>query len=70
MAIKVYHTDNGIFNISKLMEDISKNQKKIRFSGSGASHQNEAVKRTINLLLTMTSTILMHAALRCHKDTL
>ena len=38
VVINGYHTDNGIFNASEFMEDLSKNQQKIRFSGSGASH--------------------------------
>ena len=33
VMINVYHTDNGIFNISKFMEDLLKKQQKIRFSG-------------------------------------
>ena len=35
----IYHTHNGIFNNSKFMEDILKKQKKISFSGAGASHK-------------------------------
>ena len=41
--INVYHTD--IFNTSKFMEEMLKNQQKLRFSGAGASHQNGAVRR-------------------------
>ena len=43
VMIKVYHTDT--FNTSKFMEKLLKNQKKLRFSAAGASHQNEAVSR-------------------------
>ena len=67
--IKIYHTDNGIFNTSKFMEDILKNQKKIRFSEAGASNQNGAAEQTINIVVTMKSTMLIHAAMKCHKDT-
>ena len=42
VMINLYHTDNGIFNTSKFMEGVLKNQQKIRFSGAGASHQNGA----------------------------
>ena len=59
MIINVYHTENGIFNTSKFMEDVLKKQQKIRFSGSGASHQNGAAERTINMVVTMASEILM-----------
>ena len=40
VAIKGYHTDNGIFNASEFMKELLNNQKKIKFSGAGASHQN------------------------------
>ena len=42
VVIKGYHTDIGIFDSSDFMDDLLKNQQKIRFSGSGASHQNGA----------------------------
>ena len=42
VAIKGYHTDNGIFNSSEFIEDLSKYQKHILFSGARVSHQNEA----------------------------
>ena len=35
VLIKGYHTDNGIFNASELMEDLLNKQKKISFSGAG-----------------------------------
>ena len=36
LAIKGYHTDNGITNASEFMEDLLKKQQKIRVSGAGA----------------------------------
>ena len=68
--IKIYHTDNGIFNTSKFMEYIFKKQQNISFSGAGASHQNGAEERNINMVVTMTSAMLMHAELICHKEKL
>ena len=38
VVIKGYHTDNGIVNASEFMEELLKNQQKIRFSGAGISH--------------------------------
>ena len=67
---KGYHTDNGILNASEFMEDMLKKQKKIRFSGAGASHQNGAAECAIKMVVTMKSTMLMHAALICPEDTL
>ena len=69
VVIKEYHTDNGIFNTSYFMEEILKNQQKIRFSGSGASHQNGAAERDIETVVTIASTMLMHDELRCPEDT-
>ena len=70
MVIKGYHTDNGILNASEFMEELFKNQQKIKFSGSCASHQNGATERAIKTVVTMESTMLMHDALRCPEDTL
>ena len=68
--IKGYYTDNGIFNSSEFMEELLKNQQKIRFFGAGASHQNGAAERAIKTVVTMERTMLMHAVLRCPEDTL
>ena len=42
VMIHVYHTDNEIFNTSKFTEELLNKQKKLRFSGAGASHKNGA----------------------------
>ena len=47
-----------------------KKQQKIRFIGAGASHQNGAAERSIKTVVTMSRTMVMHAALRCPEDTL
>ena len=52
------------------MEELLNKQKKIRFSGAGASHQNGAAERAIKTVVTMARTMLMHAALRCPEETL
>ena len=70
MLIKGYHTDNGIFNASEFMEDLSKNQQKINFSGAGASYQNGEAERAIKTVVTMARTMFIHAALICPEDTL
>ena len=68
--INVYHTNNGIFNTSKFMEDLLKKNHNIRFSGSSISHQNGAAERAIKKWVTLASSILMQAWLICRKDTL
>ena len=70
VVIKVYHTDNGIFNSSEFMEELLKKQQKISFSGAGASYQNGAAERAIKTVVTMARTMFVHAALRCPEDTL
>ena len=70
LVIKRYHTDNGILNASKFMEEMLKKQKTIRFSWSGASHKNGAEERAIKMLVTMENTMLMYAVLRLPKDIL
>ena len=68
--IDLYHTQNGIFNHSKVMKELLKNQQKIRFSGASASHQNGVSERAIKTVVNMESVILMQAWMICHKDTL
>ena len=68
LVIKGYHTNNGIFNASKFMEELLKKHQKISFSGAGASHQNGTAERSIKTVFTMSRTMLMHAALRCPED--
>ena len=69
VVIKGYHTNKGIFNTLDFMEELLKKQQKIRFIGSGASHQNGSAERSIKTLVTMTSTILMNNSLRRPEET-
>ena len=46
-----------------------KKQQNIRFSGAVTSHQNVAAERAIKTVVTMASTMLIHAALICPEDT-
>ena len=70
VVIKGYHTDNGIFNASKFMEELLNKHNKIRFSGAGTSPQNRPADRAIKTVVNMESVILMQAWMICHKDTL
>ena len=70
VVIKGYHTDNGIFNASDFMEELLNNQKKIRFSGAGASHHNGAAEGATKTVVTMERNMWMHSARRCPDDTL
>ena len=70
VAIKGYHTDNGIFNASECMDDLLKNQKNIIFIGDDDSHQNGVAWCAIKPVVTMAKTMFMHSALRFPEDTL
>ena len=70
VMINLYHTDNGIFNNSKFMEELLKKQQTIRFSGASASHQNGAAERSIKTVLHMASAILMQVWMILQKDIL
>ena len=52
------------------MDELSKKQQKIRFSGSGVSHQNRSAERSIKTVFTMSRTMLIHSALTCTEETL
>ena len=68
--INVYHTDNGIFNTSKFMEELLNKHQKIRFSGARASYQNGAAERATKTVVIMASATLMQAWMIYNKDTL
>ena len=50
------------------MEELLGGQKKIRFTGAGASYRNGTAERIINMVVTLERTILMHSALRCPEE--
>ena len=52
------------------MGELFKNHQRIRFSGSGASHQNLVAEHAIKTVVTMQINTLIHDALRCPDDTL
>ena len=64
VVIKGYHTGNDILNSSEFMKEPLENQKKISFSGAGASHQNRSEEPAIKTVVTMEMTMLIHAAHR------
>ena len=60
----------GVSNASYFMEKLFNNQQKIRLSGYGSLHQNGASESTIKKVVTMESTMLIHATIRCTEGTL
>ena len=64
VVIQSYHTDNGVFKSDKFVTELLKNQQTIRFSGSGAAHQNGVAERAILNVVNMARTMMLHAAMR------
>ena len=52
------------------MKELFKKHQNIRFIEAGASHQNGAAEHAIKTVFTMSSTMLMHAGIRCPVDTM
>ena len=59
-----YHTDNGVFTSKQFMDELLDHRQTIRFSGSGAAHQNGVAERAIRTVVTMARTMMIHAAMR------
>ena len=70
VMINLYHTDNGIFDVSHFMEELLKKQQKIRFVGVSASHKNGEADRTTKTVVIMEISVLMQAWMIFHKDIL
>ena len=65
MAVKTYHTDNGIFNSEDFMQELLNSYHKICFSGTGYPNQNVVAEGAINILENMERTMMLHIDLRC-----
>lgn len=64
VMVQAYHTDNGVFTSREFLEELIKTEQKIRFSGSGAAHQNGVAERGILTVVTMARTMMLHSAMR------
>ncbi len=54
------HRDNGVFNTELFMEDYKNKCKTQLFSGVGAHHQNALVKQSIQTIMHMARTFVVH----------
>ena len=63
VVVQNYHTDNGVFTSTAFMEQLISAKQDIRFSGSGAAHQNGVAERSIQTVVNMARTMMLHAAL-------
>jgi hypothetical protein len=63
VTIKIYHSNNGVYNASIFCEDcISKDQSQT-FSGVGAKHQNAVAERNIQTICYWARHMMVHAAI-------
>ena len=65
-----YHTDNGVFTSAEVMQELLKNDQTILLSGVGAAHQNGITERAIKTVVSMTCTMMLHAAMRSPEGTI
>ena len=70
VIIQSYHTNNGVFTSEQFMTDLLEHKQTIRFSGSGAAHQNGVAERAIRTVVTMARTMMIHAAMRTSDGSL
>ena len=62
--VKHYHGDNGIFTATEFREDCELNNQTQSFSGVGAKHQNARAERSIQTIMAMARTYMIHVGLR------
>ena len=63
VVIQNYHTDNGVFTSTAFMEHLISTKQDIRFSSSGAAHQNGVAEQAIQTVVNMARTMMLHAEL-------
>ena len=61
--VKRYHSDNGVFTAAEFREDCDSKLQQQTFSGVGAKHQNGRAERSIQTIMSMARTFMIHVAL-------
>jgi hypothetical protein len=61
--VKHFHGDNGIFQADEFKSDCSEKLQKQSFSGVGAQHQNARAERSIQTIMYMARTFMLHVSL-------
>jgi hypothetical protein len=64
VAVKHYHSDNGIFETREFQDEVVANQQTISFCGVNAHHQNGKAEKKIRDLQELTRTMILHAQQR------
>ena len=63
VAVKHYHSDNGIFNAETFTESCEEDGQPQSFSGVGAQHQNGETERAIMTVVSMAREFMIHDAI-------
>ena len=58
-----YHADNGIFSADEYRRDCDEKDQSQSFSGVGAQHQNAMAERSIQTIMYMARTFMVHSSL-------
>jgi Reverse transcriptase (RNA-dependent DNA polymerase) len=65
VTIQTYHTDNGsAFNNREFAEELKQFRQIHTFAGVGAHHQNGVAERAIQTIMSMSRTMMLHAAIK------
>ena len=63
VEVSHYHGDNGIFTADTFRNDCSSKNQTQSFSGVGAQHQNSRAERSIQTIMYMARTFMVHTSL-------
>jgi transposase InsO family protein len=58
-----YHSDNGVFTAAEFQEDCKLKYQQQTFSGVGAKHQNGRAERSIQTIMSIARTFMIHVSL-------
>jgi len=61
--VKRYHSDNGVFVAAEFRADCASKHQQQTFSGVGAKHQNGRAERSIQTIMSMARTFMIHVSL-------
>ena len=68
VAVKHYHSDNGVFNAETFTASCEEDGQTQSFSGVGAQHQNGEAERAIMTVVSMAREFMIHAAISWGED--
>ena len=66
--VKHYHSNNGIFVSAEFREQCKEDSQMQSFSGVGAQHQNAEAERSIQTVMYMARSFMIHVALHWGED--